>query len=402
MPRAANASTARKRLTRKVFPLETKLLAAFVIGGVGLLATVVLSAMQGSAYLSADREVGRLRDLDHAVTALYLAVRSAESGQRGYLLTSRDSDLTPYRIARSEAAQRLDDARALAGNDPGTLAALDAMRPHVHARLAELSETLDVFNREGFDAAQRVVATGRGSGEMKAIRDSGEAIHADLAARAAAMQVSQREHFDDTLRSIYVGAALALMLLALVYAALAMETAQRRRMGERIRREADHDELTQLPNRRFFTQWLGYALALARREGTTLGLLCIDIDGFKRVNDTSGHEAGDALLVEIARRFSALKRDSDVLARLGGDEFVLAAVGASNGKDLARLAQRMIDSLIDPPVSKPQVGASIGIAFFPDDASDLPGLLATADAAMYAAKRGGRNRVVFHAVAEIA
>ena len=389
-------------MTRKVFPLETKLLAAFIVGGLGLLAAVVLAATQGSAYLAADHEVGRLRDLDHAVTALYLAVRSAESGQRGYLLTSRDNDLTPYRIARSEAAQRLDDARALAGSDPGTLAALDALRPHVHARLAELSETLDVFNREGFDAAQRVVATGRGSGEMKAIRESGEAIHADLAARAAAMQARQREHFDDTLRSIYVGAGLALMLLALVYAALAMETAQRRRMGERIRREADHDELTQLPNRRFFTRWLGYALALARREGSTLGLLCIDIDGFKRVNDTSGHEAGDALLVEIARRFSALKRDSDVLARLGGDEFVLAAVGASNGKDLASLAQRMIDSLVDPPVSKPMVGASIGIAFFPDDANDLPGLLATADAAMYAAKRGGRNRVVFHAVAEIA
>ena len=100
---------------------------------------------------------------------------------------------------------------------------------------------------------------------------------------------------------------------------LDMQIGRRRLLAERVRREADHDELTQLPNRRFFVQWLGYALALVQRDNSTLGLLCIDIDGFKSVNDAQGHKAGDALLVEIACLFGMAKRDSDVLARLGGD-----------------------------------------------------------------------------------
>lgn len=389
-------------MKRNVLRLEVKLLAAFVLGGLALLAVVTFAAREGSAYLDADQEIDRLRDLDHAVTTLYLAIRTAESGQRGYLLTGRDSYLRPYRAARDEVTRLLDDARSRAAGDAATAAALDAMRPRLDAKLAELAETIDVRKREGLDAALRILLTDRGATEMRAIRELSEQIHRILAARGAAAQAQVREHYVDAIRSLYVVAGLALVMLALIYKAIAWEIDQRRLLSERVRREADHDELTRLPNRRFFVQWLGYALALAQRDNSTLGLLCIDIDGFKAVNDAQGHKAGDALLVEIARRFGMAKRDSDVLARLGGDEFVLAAAGARDGRELAQLAQRLIDALADPPISTPAVGASIGIAFFPDDASDPPGLLASADAAMYAAKRAGRNRVVFHAVAELA
>lgn len=389
-------------MKRNVLRLEVKLLAAFVLGGLALLAVVTFAAHEGSAYLDADQEIDRLRDLDHAVTTLYLAIRTAESGQRGYLLTGRDSYLRPYRAARDEVTRLFDDARSRAAGDTATAAALDAMRPRLDAKLAELAESIDVRKREGFDGALRILLTDRGATEMRAIRELSEQIHGILAARGAAAQAQVREHYVDAIRSLYVVAGLALVMLTLIYKAIAWEIDQRRLLSERVRREADHDELTRLPNRRFFVQWLGYALALAQRDNSTLGLLCIDIDGFKAVNDAQGHKAGDALLVEIARRFGMAKRDSDVLARLGGDEFVLAAAGARDGRELAQLAQRLIDALADPPISTPPVGASIGIAFFPDDASDPPGLLATADAAMYAAKRAGKNRAVFHAVAELA
>jgi diguanylate cyclase (GGDEF)-like protein len=389
-------------MKRNAFRLESKLLAAFVLGGLALLAVVTFAAHEGSAYIDADQEIDRLRDLDHAVTTLYLAIRTAESGQRGYLLTGRDSYLRPYRAARDDVARLFADARSRAAGDTATAAALDAMRPRLDAKLAELAQTIDVRKREGFDAALHILLTDRGATEMRAIRELSEQIHGILAARAATAQTQVRKHYVDAVRSLYVVAGLALVMLALIYKAIAGEIDQRRLLSERVRREADHDELTRLPNRRFFVQWLGYALALAQRDNSTLGLLCIDIDGFKAVNDAQGHKAGDALLVEIARRFGMAKRDSDVLARLGGDEFVLAAAGARDGRELAQLAQRLIDALADPPISTPALGASIGIAFFPDDASDPPGLLATADAAIYAAKRAGKNRAVFHAVAELA
>ncbi|MEP7063533.1 MAG: diguanylate cyclase [Betaproteobacteria bacterium] len=389
-------------MKRTAFPLEIKLLAAFAIAALGLLVAVALAARAGGAYLDADRASDGLRDLDRAMTALYLSVRTAESGERGYLLTGRDTALVPYMIATGEVAARFEAARALAETNPQTAMALASLRPHVDGLLAGLATAIDLRKREGFDAALRATLAGNGAAEMMTIRIAWETVHADLAAQADALQLRLRAHFDDTMRLLVAGVALALALLAIVYATIAREVRARRRLADRVRREADHDELTRLPNRRFFSQWLGYAMAQARRESSTLGLLCVDIDGFKTINDSAGHEAGDAALVEIARRFSAVKRDSDVLARLGGDEFVLAATGAIDGRELAQLAHRMIDALADPPISSPPIGASIGIAFFPDDAGDPPGLLATADAAMYAAKRAGKNRVVFHAVAEIA
>jgi diguanylate cyclase (GGDEF)-like protein len=156
--------------------------------------------------------------------------------------------------------------------------------------------------------------------------------------------------------------------------------------------------LTQLANRRSFKDALELALAEARRDGSHLGLLFLDLDGFKTVNDQHGHDTGDSLLVEIARRFGQSMRESDLLGRMGGDEFALMAPHAKDGQELAQLAQRLLRSLVDPNqprLSEHPIGASIGIALFPTHAADLRGLMAAADAAMYEAKRAGKNRIAF-------
>jgi diguanylate cyclase (GGDEF)-like protein len=130
-----------------------------------------------------------------------------------------------------------------------------------------------------------------------------------------------------------------------------------------------------------------------------VALLYVDLDGFKAVNDRYGHRRGDAVLAAIAERLRATKREGDVLARLGGDEFALAAPNARDGRELAALGERLLASLADtspPKLADVPLGASIGIAFFPDDADDVPGLIAAADAAMYAAKHAGGNRIEFH------
>jgi diguanylate cyclase (GGDEF)-like protein len=208
-----------------------------------------------------------------------------------------------------------------------------------------------------------------------------------------------------TVRAVtLLGVVLAAVLMG-CYAVIAWELRERRRLSRHLAQQANHDPLTHLPNRRFFTDWLAYALAQARRDNAHLGLLYIDIDGFKTVNDRRGHKAGDAVLAEIARRFRESSRESDVLARWGGDEFALAVPHARDGREVAALAQRLIASLTDParaPIADVPIGASIGVAFFPDDAGDVAGLVAAADDAMYVAKRGGRNRAVFSAVAAVA
>lgn len=162
----------------------------------------------------------------------------------------------------------------------------------------------------------------------------------------------------------------------------------------RIHHLAQHDALTQLLNRASFMDRLEPALAHARAAAQPLALLFIDLDNFKQVNDSAGHAAGDAVLVEVSRRMSAVLRSSDTLFRLGGDEFALLVADVVEPEPVEQLAGRLIASVAEPLVvqGRPQaVGATVGLAFVPDDATDPQSLLRAADAAMYAAKHAGKN-----------
>jgi diguanylate cyclase (GGDEF)-like protein len=179
--------------------------------------------------------------------------------------------------------------------------------------------------------------------------------------------------------------------------ALVTDITASRRSAELVWQQANFDQLTALPNRHMFHDRLAQEMKKARREGLLLALLFIDLDGFKHVNDSLGHEQGDALLVEAAARITACIRASDTLARLGGDEFVVIVSGLDHAASVDRVAQNIITSLRQPfrlEGGDGCVSASIGIALFPSDASDASELLRHADQAMYAAKNAGRNR--FH------
>ena len=159
--------------------------------------------------------------------------------------------------------------------------------------------------------------------------------------------------------------------------------------------QARTDALTGLPNRRLFTESLTKAVALARRENQTIGLLYIDLDGFKHVNDSLGHSVGDQLLCEVAARLNGKIRQSDMLARVGGDEFTVILQSIKGPLDAGVAADSLLKSLSNPfnlDGQEISIGASIGISIFdkaPLNASDL---LKQADSAMYAAKSAGRNQ----------
>jgi diguanylate cyclase (GGDEF)-like protein len=162
--------------------------------------------------------------------------------------------------------------------------------------------------------------------------------------------------------------------------------------------QANHDALTGLPNRRLFADRLEQAILFARRQGEKLALLYIDLDGFKLINDGSGHELGDALLCEVVQRMREHLRGCDTLARMGGDEFTLIAAGLTATEDAGSLARRLREVLRKPfRIGGHQlfVTASVGISIYPEDGREATELLRNADAAMYEAKRLGKNREVF-------
>ncbi|HEX4927965.1 MAG TPA: EAL domain-containing protein [Burkholderiales bacterium] len=161
---------------------------------------------------------------------------------------------------------------------------------------------------------------------------------------------------------------------------------------------AQYDALTGLPNRALLSDRFGRMIVQARRRGTGLGVLFIDLDDFKMVNDTRGHAAGDELLKEAARRVQSALRDGDTVARISGDEFAVILSDLARADDAAVVAQKILERLIAPVDVGGQeavVTASIGIATFPADGDDPEALLGAADAAMYRAKQSGRNAFQF-------
>jgi diguanylate cyclase (GGDEF)-like protein/PAS domain S-box-containing protein len=164
-----------------------------------------------------------------------------------------------------------------------------------------------------------------------------------------------------------------------------------------LRHQATHDGLTMLPNRQLFHELGEQALARAEREGTTVAVLFLDLDRFKDVNDTHGHQVGDELLVEIARRLRESVRRGDVLARFGGDEFIVVCEHPDGPPEVLELAARLIEAASEEVVLgaiTAQVGMSIGIAIGAGGRVTIDNLLRDADAALYQAKARGRDRAV--------
>ena len=183
-----------------------------------------------------------------------------------------------------------------------------------------------------------------------------------------------------------------------LFVCIVHDLTEQRRAQEHIHRLAHHDPLTGLDNRFSLHLRLEQLLAQARRDQGACALLFIDLDHFKKINDSHGHQTGDLLLVAVAGRLRALLREADAIARLGGDEFIVASAGQHSPEEAGHLAQRVVAALAQPYVLDGKTvhsGASVGISLFPADGAGAATLLRHADTALYAAKGQGRGNFQF-------
>ena len=180
--------------------------------------------------------------------------------------------------------------------------------------------------------------------------------------------------------------------------AFVLDLSPRKQAEERIRYMADHDALTGLPNRTLLQDRLKQAIAHASRSDSRVAVLFIDLDYFKHINDSLGHQIGDCLLRMVAERLLHCVREGDTVARLGGDEFVLTLPQLPDSADAAVVAQKALSALSAPFLCEGHdlhVGGSIGISLYPEDGKDVETLMRTADTAMYHAKEKGRGNYQF-------
>ncbi len=221
--------------------------------------------------------------------------------------------------------------------------------------------------------AQRILgARGR---EVIAIRKSGEEFPMELS--ASKMVLGGQCYFVGIVRDI----------------------TERKLTEEKIAHLAHFDFLTDLPNRVRLTNTLEHSLRLAKRNQNKVAVLFLDLDGFKQVNDTLGHNIGDQLLQQVAARLAGAIRDSDTVARVGGDEFNFVLDNIESCENAAMVAQKVLAALSEPfdlSGNICQVGGSIGIAMYPEDSEDVEGLIGQADEAMYQVKQSGKNAWRFY------
>ena len=174
---------------------------------------------------------------------------------------------------------------------------------------------------------------------------------------------------------------------------------ERKLAEQKIAHLAHYDSLTDLPNRALFLDHLEHSLPLAKRHNCKVAVMFLDLDGFKKINDTLGHDAGDLLLQGVSGRLQKIIRASDTVARVGGDEFTFILNDVGSDENTSLIANKIITALSEPFVLNDKtcnIGASIGIATYPDDAQNTGALIKQADEAMYLAKTSGKNTYKFH------
>jgi len=326
-------------------------------------------------------------------------LENAETGQRGYLLTGDSAYLDPYR----QGVEDLDDTmlklhQAVSG-DPDSLELVRKVERTKSEKVMELARTIALAQAGNRDAALTYVRTDEGKRVMDSLRrDLGILLDRWRYRRSLATR-------DAHTRVIFESAALA-AIAALVcgligYVAFVQRRAfaSAREASILLTEQATHDALTELPNRRHLLSALDALTAEHAQDKARTALLYLDIDGFKSVNDTLGHAAGDALLRELSRILRSTIREDELLARVGGDEFVVLTSQRVDDSQLRELAQRLIACVTSTGerqyAGRFAIGVSIGIATFPDRAASGLELLDMADSAMYRAKRAGRSQYAF-------
>jgi diguanylate cyclase (GGDEF)-like protein len=353
-------------------------------------------------HLVGRSQAGDARVLHTAVAigkleTFHLALVETESAGRGFLISGSRRAKSRYDSMLAGIDEQLREFKAFTSDNPDQQKLIPGLEQSIASRFAYMDALIGIRVTNGLEAVAQATAVGTGVTEMQSIR-----------AHIGGMKVIENRLLENRRAAqkrndARLEIALAMLITSGVAIMGVMFWSMRRLWRARLRAEASaleqahHDTLTGLPNRRLLEDRLRVALARANRDGGVLAVLCLDLDGFKTVNDTYGHPAGDELLCRVGERLGGLMRAEDTAARIGGDEFVVVLSSISDAPYSERVAGRIVQSVSAPYTIQGHsvmISTSIGIAVSPIDGSDAAALLKAADEALYSAKKLGKARFV--------
>lgn len=352
---------------------------------------------------SAQRKV-QISDAKYETVKLLNSLITAENSLRGYLLTGNVEFLDTYNQSAIQNDSLLNQLRAHQTEIPEIEPLLDKLDSLIKNKFGVGQVALQIQLSAGSYAPHLRMATNNNKVIMDKIRMQIRSL--DLIMQNESDIVDRL--LAETLNQLKVLSFAIVLLMSLILIVnykrtvwLFEHASSIEELAEQFGHLALHDTLTKLPNRRNFEQYLKQAISQAGRSKQKIGLLYMDLDGFKLINDRYGHDVGDKALITAVERINKTLRDSDFFARIGGDEFVLVANHFHDKDELQVVANRIIESLkqaIFDNTAEKQVfmGISIGIAIFPDHVKSAKALITAADQAMYEAKTSGKNQAHFY------
>ncbi|GBG15394.1 uncharacterized protein NMK_3001 [Novimethylophilus kurashikiensis] len=329
---------------------------------------------------------------------LLVDVVDIETGTRGYLIVGRPEYLDPY----NRSLQKLDlDVRTLmnlTADNPRQVENIRALLPHIAQKINKSQYLINMRQDQGFNEAQAMMTQMQGVEMLEIRRRIGDLMAEEqrLLGERETLDRNAAQHLKELVTALGILTAIILLgISGAVFYGLRLK-------GEMMRKLdtiAHTDALTGLFNRRHLMIQATALLALSARRNSCAAVLFLDLDGFKAVNDTYGHDVGDELLRIVAQRLKSSIRNSDLLARLGGDEFVVFLPEVESVTAAELVATKIVAALAEPyPIDdiEAHVTTSIGIALSPADGTDVESLLQHADLALYEAKNAGKNNYVLY------
>lgn len=377
-------------------------LAALVFAVVAISAVSAVAIVSAENLITTNEKALRMQRTVSSLEAIRFHSYAIDSSEQNYIITGKERELTPYRAGTVEIEA---EVAYLADRRPE--------HPELDRRYSELQK----IAREYVTNEREIVDARRSIGEEAAIvmvkNHFGDATHAQLlqityqllaSARKQmdALEADQIAYGDKVRRLILALISSAGFILVFLYGSLRRLSIEQRAAQAKYAHQATHDSLTGLRNRPAVMEHIARKLADGDHEASLGGfaLLLLDLDGFKAINDNLGHDAGDALLKQVAVRIEGALRDSDYVARLGGDEFLIVVPQVSDQETAERVGKKLVRMVGEPYLlagQQARVTVSIGISMFPNDARDREALMKCADLALYEAKHAGRDQWCFYA-----
>jgi diguanylate cyclase (GGDEF)-like protein len=322
---------------------------------------------------------------------------NAENAWDNYARTRDPLYLEAYNSAVNDLFQRRNELKNIYSGEHSS-DRFEQLFVLINSRVEVLTELVkSVTERTGLESQAEMLRREEliNNALFQTIQDLEKDEHTKLLALDAHMETLSTQ----SIYALLAGTLLSVIMFSALFYFLYHELQVRKRLEQEIKRQAHSDQLTGLPNRLSFMERLNYEITQANRYRQRLAILFLDVDHFKEINDSLGHEAGDTLLKELAGRMRANVRESDTVARIGGDEFNILLTNIPRTDDVSLIAEKVIDSFRLPLTIAGQEihsSSSVGISIYPEDGENSTDLLKNADIAMYHAKEQGRNNFKFY------